>query len=47
LFINDLPQGVQEGMVVLSAAGTNILLIEKTHTSLKGKIIKVIKQLEI
>jgi hypothetical protein len=44
LFINDLPQAVQEATVVLFTDDTNILLIEKNLTSLKGKIIKVIIQ---
>jgi hypothetical protein len=40
LFINDLPQAVQETMAVVFADDTNILLIEKNLTSLKGNIIK-------
>jgi hypothetical protein len=46
LFINDLPQAVQDAKVVLFADDTNILLIEKDLTPLKGKILKVIKELE-
>jgi hypothetical protein len=46
LFINDLPQAVQEAKVVLFTDDTNILLIEKNLTSLKGKIEKVMKQSE-
>jgi hypothetical protein len=46
LFINDLPKAVQESKVLLFTDYTNILLIEKNLTSLKGKIIKVMKQLE-
>jgi hypothetical protein len=37
LFINDLPQAVQEAKVVLFVDDTNILLIEKNLTSLKGE----------
>jgi hypothetical protein len=46
LFINNLPQAVQEAKVVLFMDDTNILLIENDLTSLKGKIMKVMKQLE-
>jgi hypothetical protein len=46
LFVNVLPQAVQEAKVVLFADDTNILLIEKDLTPLKGKIVKVRKQLE-
>jgi hypothetical protein len=46
VIINDLPQAVEEAKVVLFADDTNILLIEKDLTSLKGKIVKVTKQLE-
>jgi hypothetical protein len=45
LFVNDLPQAVQEAKVVSFTADANILLIEKNLTSLKGKIRKVMKQL--
>jgi hypothetical protein len=45
LFINDLPQAVQEAKEVF-ADDTNILFTEKNLTSLKGKIIEVMKQLE-
>jgi hypothetical protein len=43
LFINDFPLAVQEAKVVLFVDGTNILLIEKNLTSLKGKILKSYK----
>jgi hypothetical protein len=46
LYINDLPQAVQEAKVVLFVDNTNILLVEKDLASLKGKIVEVIKQLE-
>jgi effector-binding domain-containing protein len=46
LYINDLPQSVQEPKVVLFPDDTNILLIEKTLTSLQEKIVHVVKQLE-
>jgi hypothetical protein len=46
LFINDLSQAVQEAKVVLFAGDTIILLTEKNLTSLKGKVIKVMKELE-
>jgi hypothetical protein len=46
LFINDLPEAVQEAGVVLFTDDTDILLIEKNLASLKVKIIKVMKQLE-
>jgi hypothetical protein len=46
LFINDLLQAVQGAKVVLFADNTNMLLIEKNLTSLIGKIVKVMKQLE-
>jgi uncharacterized protein YxjI len=46
LFINNLPQVVQEDKMVLFTADTNILLVEKDLTSLKGKTAKVKKQLE-
>jgi hypothetical protein len=45
LFINDLPQALQEAKVVLFADDTNILLIDNESISLNGKIQKVIKQL--
>jgi hypothetical protein len=46
LFINDLPQAVQEAKVVLFTDDTNILLTEKNFISLKGETIKCMKQLE-
>jgi hypothetical protein len=46
LFINDLPKAVQDNKMELFTDDTNILLTEKDLTSLKGKIIKVMKQLE-
>jgi hypothetical protein len=46
LYINDLPQAVQEAKVVLFADDTNLLHTENDLTSFKGKIIKVMKQLE-
>jgi hypothetical protein len=46
LFINDMPQAVHEAKVVLFTGDTNILLPEKNLTSLKDKIVKVMKQLE-
>jgi hypothetical protein len=46
LFINDLPQDVQEAKVVLLVDDTNILFTKKKITSLNGKIVKVTKQLE-
>ena len=46
LYINDLPQAVQEAKVVLFADDTNILLIEKNLTSLQEKTVNVMKQLE-
>jgi hypothetical protein len=46
LYINDLPQAVQEAKVVLFADDTNILLIEKYLTSLQEKTVNVMKQLE-
>ena len=46
LYINDLPQAVQEAKVVLFADDTNILLIKKNLTSLQEKIVNVMKQLE-
>jgi hypothetical protein len=46
LFINDLPQAVQEAKVVLFADDTNILLTEKNLTSLKWKIVEVMKLFE-
>jgi hypothetical protein len=45
LFINDLPKAVQEAKVVLFMDDTTFL-IEKNLTSLKGKIVKVMKQSE-
>jgi hypothetical protein len=45
-FINYLPQAVQEAKVVLFTDDTNISLTEKNLISLKGKIRKVMKQLE-
>jgi hypothetical protein len=41
-----LPQAVEEAEVALFMDDTNILLTEKNHTSLKVKIVKVMKQLE-
>jgi hypothetical protein len=46
LYINDLLQAIQEAKVVLFADDTNIVLIEKELTSLRGKIVKVMEQLE-
>jgi hypothetical protein len=46
LFRNDLLQAVQEAKMVLFIDNTNILLIEKDLTYLKGKVIKVMKQLQ-
>jgi hypothetical protein len=46
LFVNDLPKAVQQAKVVLFADDTNTLLTEKSLTSLKGKIVRVMKQLE-
>jgi hypothetical protein len=46
LVYNDLQQAVQKAKVVLFADDTNIILIEKYLTSLKGKIVNVMKQLE-
>jgi hypothetical protein len=46
LFINNLPYAVQEAKVILFMNDTNILLTEKDLRSLKGKIVKVMKQLE-
>jgi hypothetical protein len=45
LFINDLPQAVQDAKVVLFVDYTNILLIEKDLTSLKGKSYETIRKL--
>jgi hypothetical protein len=45
-FKNYFPQAVQEGRVVLFVDDTTTLLIEKNLTSLKGKILKVMKQLQ-
>jgi retron-type reverse transcriptase len=41
LYINDLPQSVQEAKVVLFADDTNILLIEKNLVSLQDKIVNL------
>jgi hypothetical protein len=46
LFINDLPQGLQEAKVVLFAGDTNILFTEKNITSLNDKIQIVRKKLD-
>jgi sarcosine oxidase/L-pipecolate oxidase len=46
LFINDLPQALQEAKVVLFADDTNILLTDNEPISLNEKIQKVRKQLD-
>jgi hypothetical protein len=46
LFINDLPQALQEATVVLFADDTNILLTNNKLISLNEKIQKVRKQLD-
>jgi hypothetical protein len=46
LFINDLPQALQEAKVVLFADDTNILLTDNKLISLNEKIQKVRKQLD-
>jgi hypothetical protein len=46
LFISELPQVVQEAKVVLFADNSNIFLTEKNLISVKGKIIKFMKELE-
>jgi hypothetical protein len=45
LFINDLPQALQESKVVLFADDTNILLTDNEPVSLNEKIARVRKQL--
>jgi hypothetical protein len=46
LFINDLPQALQQATVVLFADDTNILLTDNKLVSLNENIQKVTKQLE-
>jgi hypothetical protein len=46
LFINKLPQAVQEATVMLLTDDTNVLLTEKDLPVLKANIVKVMKRLE-
>jgi hypothetical protein len=46
LFINDLPQALQEAKVALFADDTNILLIDSEPLSLNEKIQNVREQLD-